>query len=156
MISEEEERRGRLLPINSLLILSSINFERRMNMKRILEITNIPELRAKATVEKLVESGLLEATGQGKNRNYILSAKLYKASKNELGYVRQTDIDKVRYEELILKLARTKNDGIARKEVVQLLNISKDQAYRLLKRLIDEEKLIAVGRGSGTKYKEKN
>lgn len=156
MISEEEERTGRSLTINSLLILSSIKFERRMNMKRILEVTNIPESRAKATVEKLVESGLLEGTGQGKNRNYILSAKFYKASKNELGYVRQTDIDKVRYEELILKLARTKKEGIVRKEVIQLLNISKDQAYRLLKRLIDEKKLIAVGSGRGTKYKEKN
>jgi len=41
-ISKEEERTGGLLLINSLLILSSIKFERRMNMRRILEVTNIP------------------------------------------------------------------------------------------------------------------
>lgn len=39
--------------------------------------------------------------------------------------------------------------------VIQLLNISKDQAYRLLKRLIDEKNTLQFGRESGTKYKEK-
>lgn len=155
MIYDEQDRIGRLLPINSLLILSCINFERRVTLKRILELTNISESKAKSSVEKLVESGLIEASGKGKNRQYILSAKMYKASHNSIGYVRQTDIDEYRYDELILKLARTKDIGITRKDVTQLLNISKDQAYRILKKLVKEERLNVVGNGRGTKYQIK-
>lgn len=155
MISMEQDRLGRLLPINSLLILSCINFERRVNLKRIIELTHISESKAKASVEKLVESGLIEASGQGKSRFYILSANVYKAHHNTIGYVRQTDIDEYRYEELILKLARSSDNSTTRKDVSLLLNISKDQAYRILRKLVDEDKLKIVGTGRNTRYQIK-
>lgn len=152
MISDEQNRIGKLLSIHSLLVLSCIHFERRANLKRIIEITHISESKAKTIVEKLVESGLIEAIGQGKNRVYILSAKVYNSSHNMIGYVRQTDIDEVRYEELILKLARKSKDGISRKDVCDLLNISKDQAYRLLKKLTENDEIVMQGKGNSTKY----
>lgn len=152
MISDEQNRIGKLMPINSLLVLSCINTERRITLKRIMELTHISEYKAKSTVEKLVESGLVEASGQGKNRFYLLSEKVYRTTHNTIGYVRQTDIDEVRYEELILKLARKSDAGIARKDVCELLNVSKDQAYRLLKKLVDKDELKLIGSGSATRY----
>lgn len=152
MIHEEQDRQGRLLPINSLLILSCINFERRINLKRIIELTHITESRARSSIESLVESGLVEALGCSTNRNYILSAKVYKAAHNSIGYVRQTDIDEYRYEELILKLTKARDNGISRKDVTELLNISKDQAYRILKKMVKNEKLVVVGSGRSTTY----
>lgn len=152
MIREEQDRQGRLLPINSLLILSCINFERRINLKRIIELTHITESRARSSIESLVESGLVEALGSSTNRNYILSAKVYKAAHNSIGYVRQTDIDEYRYEELILKLTKARDNGISRKDVTELLNISKDQAYRILKKMVKNEKLVVVGSGRSTTY----
>lgn len=74
---------GRSLPINSLLILSALQNERRSDIHRIVQITNISESRAKSNVEKLIESGLVEATGNGKRRSYILSAKVYRENDNE-------------------------------------------------------------------------
>lgn len=152
MISDEQNRIGKLMNINSLLILSCINNERRITLKRILELTNISESRAKNVIEKLVESGLIEASGQGKNRFYLLSAKVYRKSRNAIGYVRQTDIDEIRYEELILKLSGNSENGISRKDVCELLNVSKDQAYRLLKKLVDKNELVTIGKGNTTKY----
>lgn len=152
MISDEQNKNGKLMHINSLLILSSVNAERRINLKRIMELTHISETRTKNAVEKLVESGLLEASGQGRNRFYTLSAKVYKTTHNTIGYVRQTDIEEVKYEALILKLARKTEDGIGRKDVCELLNISKDQAYRLLKKMVDNGELKPIGKGSSTKY----
>ena len=93
MISNEENRKGRSLPINSLLILSALQNERRLDIHRISQITNISENRAKANVENLIESGLVEATGNGKNKTYILSAKVYRENDNSVGYVRQTGVD---------------------------------------------------------------
>lgn len=73
-------------------------------------------------------------------------------NQNSVAFVRQTGIDELRYEELILQLAKTNPEGITRKEIVDLLYISKDQAYRLLKLLVEKNKLKVIGTGRTTKY----
>lgn len=152
MISDEQDRRGKLLPINTLPILSCVNNECRVSLKRIIEFTNLSEAKVKSNVEKLVESGLLKALGNGKNRVYTLGQYVYKMNQNSVAFVRQTGIDELRYEELILQLAKTNPEGITRKEIVDLLYISKDQAYRLLKLLVEKNKLKVIGTGRTTKY----
>lgn len=133
MISNEENRLGRSLPINSLLILSALQSQRRLTIGEIEEVTNIGEIRAKAVVEKLVEAGLVEASGNSKARFYILSSKVYKEQDNIVGYVRQTGIDAVKYEAWIMELIQKQNGKITRDNVVELLNVTPSQAYRLLK-----------------------
>ena len=78
----------------------------------------------------------------------MLSAKSYK---NPVQYVRQTDIDALRYKELIMKLAKTKR-VITRKDVVELLHVSVPQAYRLLKKLEDEGSLRCEGTTRNAQY----
>lgn len=153
MLSNEENRMGRSFPINSLLILSALQSERRLDIHRIAEIANISENRAKSNVEKLIEHGLIEAVGNGKSRAYILSAKVYRENDNAVGYVRQTGIDTIKYEELVLKLAREQKGIITRDNVIELLNVSDSQAYRILKKLTDANKLELQGKGRGSKYK---
>jgi ATP-dependent DNA helicase RecG len=137
MISNEENRTGRSLPINSLLILSALQKEGRIDIHRVSEIININENRTKSNVEKLIESGLIEAIGSGKSRAFILSAKVYRENDNAVGYVRQTGIDSIKYEELVLKLAREQKGSITRDNVIELLNVSDSQAYRILKKLAE-------------------
>lgn len=156
MISNEENKTGRSLPINSLLILSALLNERRLDINRITQITNISESRAKGNIEKLIESGLIEAVGNGKSRAYILSAKVYRENDNAIGYVRQTGIDSIKHEELVLKLAREQKGNITRENVVDLLNVSDSQAYRILRKLVEHNILILEGRGRGSKYRLKN
>lgn len=151
MISNEENRMGRRLPINSLLILSALQTQRRVSIQELTETIHVSEARIKANVEKLLESGLVEASGNGKARTYILSAKVYKEQENSLGYVRQTGIDTLKYEELILKLAKQQG-FVTRDNVCELLNISKSQSYRILKNLADKKKLLLVGKGRAAQY----
>ena len=153
MISNEENRIGRSLPINSLLILSALQNERRLDIHRMSEIINISESRTKSNVERLIESGLIEAVGSGKSRAYILSAKVYRENDDVVGYVRQTGIDSIKYEELVLKLAREQKGIITRDNVIELLNVSDSQAYRILKKLADSGKLKLEGKGRGSKYR---
>ena len=141
------------MPINSLLILSALKNERRLNINRIAEITHIGVNRAKANVEKLIESGLVEALGMGKAREYILSAKVYRRIENAVGYVRQSGIDSVKYPELIIKLAQNQNGYVTREDVVKLLNLSETQAYRTLATLKEQGVLVLEGTGRGAKYK---
>ena len=152
MISNEERRLGRPLPINSLLILSALQNQRRLNIQEIAATLNVGEPRVKANVEKLVEAGLVEATGSNKARSYILSSKIYKEQDNVIGYVRQTGIDAVKYEAWIMELANKQGGKITRDNVVELLNVTPSQAYRLLKRLSDKGKLELVGIGRKAFY----
>lgn len=130
------------MPINSLLILLSLQNQRRLTLQEIAEVTNIADARAKANVEKLVE-----ATGTNKSRSYILSPKVYKSQDNMVGYVRQKGIDSVKYEAWIMELSQKQNGRITRDNVVELLNVTPSQAYRLLKKLTDKGVFRLVGSG---------
>ena len=152
MISNEENRLGRSLPINSLLILSALQSQRRLTIAEIVEVTNIGEIRAKAVVEKLVEAGLVDASGNNKARFYILSSKVYKEQDNIVGYVRQTGIDAVKYEAWIMELIQKQSGRITRDNVVELLNVTPSQAYRLLKKMSDKGRIKLVGNGRAAHY----
>ncbi len=152
MISNEENRLGRSLPINSLLILSALQSQRRLTIAEIAEVTNIGEIRAKAVVEKLVEAGLVDASGNNKARFYILSSKVYKEQDNIVGYVRQTGIDAVKYEAWIMELIQKQGGKITRDNVVELLNVTPPQAYRLLKKMSDKDRIKLVGNGRSAYY----
>ncbi|MFR2776239.1 MAG: ATP-binding protein [Anaerostipes sp.] len=123
-------------------------------LKRIglADIIHISVARTRANIERLLEIGLVEATGNGKARAYILSAKVYREQDNSAGYVRQTGIDKLKYDELVLKLAKQQG-YITRDNVSELLNISNSQAYRILKKLADKGKLVLLGKGRSARYK---
>lgn len=152
MISNEENRLGRSLPINSLLVLSALQNQRRLTIAEIVEITNIGEIRAKAVVEKLVEAGLVDASGNNKSRFYMLSSKVYKEQDNIVGYVRQTGIDAVKYEAWIMELLQKQGGKIARENVVELLNVTPPQAYRLLKKMSDKGRIKLIGSGRSAYY----
>lgn len=152
MISNEENRLGRSLPINSLLALSALQNQRRLTIAEFAETMNIGEMRAKAVVEKLVEAGLVEASGNNKSRFYILSSKVYKEQDNIVGYVRQTGIDAVKYEAWIMELLQKQSGKVTRDNVVELLNVTPSQAYRLLKKLSDKGKIRLVGNGRAAYY----
>ena len=148
LISDEQKRLGSPLPLNSLFVLNVLKNNRRMTLAEISEECAIPEAKLRATLERLNESGLVDAIGNGRGRAYVLSVKAYR---DPIQYVRQTDIDVVRHKELVLTLAR-KKDCITRKDVIELLHVSGPQAYRLLKKLVDEGSLIASGSTSAAKY----
>ena len=152
MISNEENRLGRSLPINSLLILSALQMLRRASLHELSDKIHVNEPRTKANVEKLVEAGLVEAIGNTSARTYILSSKVYRNQDNMVGYVRQTGIELIKHEELILKLAKSQRGTVTRENVVDLLGINPAQAYRLLKRLTENGKLKLVGSGRAAHY----
>lgn len=151
MIANVQNDMQKLLNINMLLIMSVIYRERRVTFKRILEVTKIRENKIRINLEKLIEMGLIEAQGQGVSRSYILGAKVYKNMHDEVNYVRQSEIDEIRFDELIMKFVKV-NGEISRQDVCDLLSVSKDQAYRLLKRLVEKEKLVKQGSTRSTVY----
>lgn len=151
MLANEQRRIGRSLPIHALLVLNSLKHFHRATVRDITDDINSDETKVKNIIESLTEAGLVEATGNGKGRSYILSSKVYRNADNTVGYVRQTGIDKLRYSELVIKLAKTQG-YVTRKNVSDLLHISPPQAYRILEKLAATKKLQLVGKGRYAKY----
>ena len=150
MISEEQKRLGHSLPIYSLLVLNPLKQLHQATIPEIAKLLKRDEGRIKAVVETLVESGLVEALGTGRSRRYMLSSKAYGAD-NTAAYIRQKGIDELRYDELVLALAK-KQGTIRRADVVSLLHISPSKAFRILNRLMKEGKLRLQGKGAGAFY----
>ena len=148
MIAEYQQKSGEPMPLVSLFVLNILKQNRRMNAEAINQELHLPEAKLRATLERLTEAGMIEAMGTGRGRNYVLSAKMYL---DPAEYVRQTDIDQIRYKELIMKLAE-KKESITRKDVVELLHVSPPQAYRLLQELVKEGRLALEGNKNGSRY----
>lgn len=147
MITEYQQKSGEPMPLNALFVLNALKQNRRMNTEEISKELHLTGAKLRATLERLIEAGLIEAIGN-KGRTYILSAKMYH---DPVKYVRQTDIDQIRYKELIIELAEKKK-SISRKDVIELLHVNPPQAYRLLQKLVNEERLVLEGTTSAAKY----
>lgn len=153
LISEEQARNGNPLPLNTLLVLNELKRSRRASIAELSAAIHVSETKVKHTVERLTESGLIEAVGTGRSRHYTLSAQVYQQADDVSGYVRQKGIDSVRYPEMILQYAKSNGGKVTRAETVELLRVSPPQAYRLLKKLEDAGKLLGIGHGKGAYYK---
>lgn len=152
-LADEENRRGKPLSIYMLMVLSVVHRERRVSIERLAEATNLSNNKIYSAVENMVEEGLLEASGHGKNRTYILGKKIYTEKKETIKYVRQTGIDKIRYQELVMKLAHEQEGIITKQDVVELLNVTPTQAYTIIRQLQKEGKLTLLCGGKYSKYK---
>lgn len=138
MLNEEQARTGKALSLRSLLVLDALKKQRRLTVVDLSAQLHYTDATIRATLESLVEAGLVEAHGSSTARTYMLSAKVYSAAGKEIDFVRQSDIDKVRYPELIMKLARQQGGRVANKDVMNLLHLGRKQAYRQLKKLAEE------------------
>lgn len=151
MISAEQQRIGRALPIYTLLVMNALKNLRRSSAQETADYLRTDITRIRVVLESLVESGLAEAVGTGRGRYFMLSSKYYHVSNNPAGYVRNKDIDPIRHEELIMQLA-LKKGFVRRADVVELLHVTPPQAFRLLQRLSKKERLMLTGRGAGARY----
>lgn len=151
MIKDEQNRLGKSFSINQLLVLSLLRSYKKLLLSELQELTNITEIKLKAILVRLEEAGLVEAVPNGRGKAYILSAKVYKADNKSIAYVRQTKIDKIKYPELVLKLAETQGE-ITVRDVTELLNITDAQARYLLNKIIEQGKLTKNGKYRNTTY----
>jgi len=151
MILRHEELTGTAMPIDSLIILSRLRYERRLTTLDLIANTQKSEQSTRNSLEKLVEAGLVDAHGAGRGRAYTLSAKVYRHSGRESAYIRQVGFDPIQQEQMVLAYI-DKHGSIKRADAADLCRISPFQATRLLKRLTESGKIISKGKGKGTVY----
>jgi ATP-dependent DNA helicase RecG len=151
----EENQAGKPFRLDDLLILNYLYLERRTAAREAAKIIQKPDTEARATLERLVEGGLLEASGEGKGIAYHLSASTYRRLGERAAYIRTHGFEPLQWEQMVLQYVE-KHDEISRAEAAGLCHISGPQAYRLLKKLEGKGYLISIGtKGRGVKYKRK-
>lgn len=151
MIAEAMHNKQIRLNVFAMMILSYLRNEKRATINQIELNMGFEKARVRASLERLVEYGYIEASGAGKGRTYLLSSKVYHKLNESIHYVRQTDIDKIRYPELIKKLAREKKE-VTRSDVMELLHLTAPQAYHILKRMVEDGILEMTGTKRNAAY----
>lgn len=59
----------------------------------------------------------------------------------------------VKYEALIMELLQKQKGKVTRDNVIELLNVTPPQAYRVLKRMKEKGKIKLIGKGRTAYYK---
>ncbi|MBA7699407.1 hypothetical protein ES703_108102 [subsurface metagenome] len=147
----EQEKAGHTLSLDALFILNELQYERRINISRAVELTQKTEGDVRSTLENLVEYGIIEAKGEKKGRTYHLAANVYRTFGEKAGYVRTRGFEPIQQEQMVLQYVQG-HGKIKRGETAELCSITVFQANRLLTKLWKKRKLLRKGQGKGTYY----
>ena len=151
LVLEEENTQRRPLPIDTLIALSAFRRQRRLKRSELAHF--IPKGRdgAGRVLEALVERGLIQPHGMGRGRTYTLSPRIYRSLGQPAEYTRQAGLETMQQEQMVINFVRQHGE-IRRKDVMDLCQLSQDQAYRLLRRLTAEGILQTVGKKKASFY----
>jgi len=147
----EEDRSGRPLRLDDLLLLHALREERTLTTDRAAGVIQKPEPEAGAVLHRLVEAGLVEPRGERRSRSYHLSAQTYRRLGEKAAYVRQRGFEPIQQEQMILQYVR-KHGRITRREAAELCRISTRQARTILSRLHEQGSLVLEGTRRGAFY----
>jgi len=143
------------LPVDTLITLNLLRRERRIDTAMLAQAIQRDQAAARNVLEKLVETGVIEARGVKKGRVYVLSPQMYRILGRPEGYIRQAGFDDIQQEQMILQYIGV-TGKIARSETAELCKINEDQAFRLLRKLIKQGTLRREGEGRATVYMKGN
>ncbi len=153
LVVEEERRRGGELPIDSLIALAALRELKRVSADELAGRIQRDPVSAKRTLEALTEAGLVEAHGTARGRSYTLSAMVYRTAGNKAGYTRQAGFTPIQHEQMVLSYVQ-QHGQIKRAEVMELCRLTEDQAWKLLKRMLDAGRLVKHGERRWAFYTE--
>jgi len=150
---DAEQQIGGPMPIDDLLVLSYLREARKLTTDVIAVHLHKPDTAVRAILTRLIERGVVEAhgTSRGQGRTYALSAMVYRAAGQQAEYVRQVGFDQIQQEQMVLRYVKA-HGHISRREVMDLCQLGEDQAYRVLRRLSEEGKLVKTGSTKSALY----
>jgi ATP-dependent DNA helicase RecG len=152
IVRDYTDRKGAPPPLDALIVLSKLREERRLPTEVLAAALQRKDSDVRRVVEALVEDGFVVPHGNGPGRTYTLSPDLYQQlGRPQEAYVRQAGFSPVRQEQMILTYVE-QYGAVSRQDVVQMCFVSEDQATRRLRALVNDGRLVQVGRARGARY----
>lgn len=145
------DKKGRPLPLDEMIILSKLKIYSKITTDDAAKSIQTTHEDAKILLNKMHNHKRIERGGKGRGTYYRLSSKIYEAFGDSVGYIRNGDIDKRRKKELIIEFIKDKG-RITNRQVQELCNIDRNQAFVLLEELENDKKIIQSGKGRKAGY----
>ena len=146
----EQDRNGRSLTLDELLLLNELYYDRRIDAETAGALIQKGTVEGRRVLERVHERGLIEARGEKRGRTYHFSQALYKRFHMEAEYIRTRGFALIQQEQMVIEYVR-RNGRITRSDAAALCQISLYQASRLLtaiKKQHPEFQSRGVGRGT--------
>jgi len=148
---KEKQKDGVDIGLDELIILSVLRRKKEISLDDGLKALQLDVDRTKVILNLMVSRGLLEKSGRIKGLIYRLSGQVYKRLGESIEYIRHRGIDEFRHPELIMEFLK-KYKKITNSQVRELLGIDRNKAFRILKKLANENKIKKSGKGRGAYY----
>lgn len=152
LVSEEERGKRQQLSVDSILILNHLWRERRITTLEAARLMQKREDDARAQLEAMAESSLVEAHGAREVRAWHISAATYRRLGKSGSYIHQRGFDPLQQEHEVLRYAES-HGRITRGQAAALCQISPSQATHLLRHLTNRGALERHGTRRWTWYK---
>jgi ATP-dependent DNA helicase RecG len=150
-VLEQENQQGAPLRLRELQVLAELLRERQMTTTELATVLQNTDAETRRLLTRMVERGWVQPRGEGKARNWRLSAAVYRVLDAPSGYVRVHGFEPLQQEQMIIQYVQV-HGQITRNQAAELCGLSPDQASRLLRRLVSGEKLTHQGENKGRVY----
>ena len=149
-VLEYEGSDGRVLLLPQLQILHELKAMGPETTRELMDALKEAESSVRTHLARLIEMGLVESRGAGRNRRHHLTAAFYRLAQSS-EYVRLQDTDPIQQEHMILSYV-DQFGSITRRKAAELCHLSPGQARTVLKRLTDARELDLRGERRGSHY----
>ncbi|MFD3507532.1 DNA glycosylase AlkZ-like family protein [Nocardia sp. NPDC058666] len=142
---------GQPLNLFELQVLHELRVESNLSTSEIADRLDRTLGVTRAGLSRMIELGLLELRGNGRNRTYHLSASVYRAINEPSAYVRVRGADAIQQEQMIIQFIGAYGP-ISRADTAELCLLTPNQAGALLRRMVREGKLEIIGERRTARY----
>ncbi|MFT4296074.1 MAG: putative DNA binding domain-containing protein [Micropruina sp.] len=139
-----ENDRQRPLTLDELRVVHEVKAGGSATNSELGETLRLAPSAIRSATARLVESGVLEARGGGRNRRVHLTARFYDLAQDRNAYVRIKAMDPLQQEQMVTEYVRTFG-RITRSQAANLCQLSPVEAGSLLKRLVAKGVLRLIG-----------
>jgi ATP-dependent DNA helicase RecG len=147
------DKPGQRLGVEELLIINAVDSERRVTVGRVAALVQRAEPVARSLLERLLESGLLEARDERRERVYHFSAATYRALGTPEAFVRVRGIEPIQREGMILQYVAS-HGRITRAQTADLCQVGPREARAVLEKLVKRGDLVVKGERRGSYYEQ--
>lgn len=137
--------------VDEMLIVNAVERERRIDVSRAADLMQRSEGAARSVLERLVESGVLEARDARRERVYHFSAATYRALGEPAAHVRLRGIEPIQREQMILQYVDS-HGRITRGQAADLCQVGPREARAALEKLVKRGDLVVRGERRGSYY----
>jgi len=147
----ERDRPDRPVTLEDMLVVNAIDRERRLGVPRAAQLLQKGESAARSVLERLVETGVLEARGERAHRVFRFTAATYRTIGPAAAYTRGSGFESLQQEQMVLAHLRA-HGTMTRSEVSELCQLTSEGAKSLLRRLLRRSLIKPGGSGRQTFY----